>query len=124
MIYEKYFLSSLEDQSFENPRECILQKKIFFDTGKECFIACINPPQVGQIYGLGGEDIKYLFLSARHQGNDISDIQEFPCFVHILIPVNKDVLKKDVLAKEDFHHISWGELYRTKEDAENHVFDT
>ena len=122
MTDEIYFLSSLDSEIFESTRKCIFLKMIRFDTGKECVLAEIDPPVIGQHFDVG-EDIKYVFLSNRHEGGTLSTIQEFPCFVFIARPLADDVCERAIITKDDLQIMAWGELYRSKSDADDHVFD-
>ncbi len=118
---ETYFLSSLESARFGVPRECVFVKRLRFQTGKECILARINPPVIGQDFGVA-DDIDLVLLSNRHEGEGPSPIKEFPCFVFIARPLSADVERRAEIAREDVQVIAWGELYRTKADAERHVF--
>lgn len=118
-----YYLSSLDSVSFAETRECVFTKKLAFTSGKECILAKVDPPVIGQRYGLGGKDIEYLFLASRHEGEPLDPIKSFPCFVFIARPLVPDLEAKEAIDKEDLEIIAWGEVYRTKHDADNHVFD-
>jgi hypothetical protein len=122
MKNETYYLSSLESTTFEKTRKCSFLKTLQFDTGKDCVLAEIDPPVIGQQYGVVG-DIKYVVLANRHEGYPLSPIREFPCFVFIARPLIDDIASRNGITKNDLQIIGWGELYRTQSDAENHVFD-
>ncbi len=122
MVGQTYYLSSLESTLFEPVRKCTFLKEMSFDTGKECFVAEITPPVVGQNFGMP-QDIEYVVLASRHEGRKLSSIGKFPCFVFITHPLSDEVLHKDQVTKEDFQILAWGELYRTRQDAQNKVFD-
>jgi hypothetical protein len=118
---ENYFLSSLDSTKFSVTRECVFQKHLRFRTGKECVLVRVNPPVIGQDYGVG-EDIDLFVLTNRHEGQGLSPIKEFPCFVFIARPLIDDIESRDEIDKEDVEVVAWGELYRTKTDADKHVF--
>ena len=93
-----------------------------FDTGKECVIAEVAPPIPGHVFGLTS-DVTEVVLAARHEGVVLHKIREFPCFVHVARPVNANIRSQDVVVAADLDSLAWGELYRSRSDAENHVFD-
>lgn len=119
---DTYYLSSLESVRFEPVRECRLSMKLTFDTGKECALVRLSPPVVGQPWGLS-EDIEHFVLANRHDGERLFPISEFPCFVHIARLTAKPIGQGGTISASDLETVAWGELYRTRSDAENHVFD-
>jgi hypothetical protein len=119
---EIYYLSSLDSMKFTSTRECIFLKRLRFNTGKECVLVKLSPPVIGQDYGLG-TDIEEFVLTNRHEGEGLSPIREFPCFVFIARPLSDEIGQRDEISKDQVEVIAWGELYRTKLDADNHVFD-
>jgi hypothetical protein len=119
---ERYFLSSLESAKFGITRECVFQRRLHFDSGKECALVKVSPPVVGQDYGLG-TDIDVFVVTNRHRGQGLSPIREFPCFVFIARPLIDGIESRDVIKKDDLEVVAWGELYRTRADADNHAFD-
>jgi hypothetical protein len=120
---EIYYLSSLDYYSFVDTRECVFIKEMFFPTGHECVLARVDPVVIGQPFGLGGNDIAELVLSCRHPDVYLFPVSEFPCFVHIARPLIGDIESRDQITVQDIEHIAWGELYRTRYDADNHVFE-
>lgn len=119
-----YYLSSLESKTFENTRECLVVKSMTFSTGKPCVLVKVTPPVLGQSFGLGDRDMDHLILASRHEGQTlVPKPSSFPCFVHIARPVVRIDEIGDLLQEDDVESLAWGEIYRTWDDAENHVFD-
>jgi len=119
---ERYFLSSLESTTFAPVRSCVVKKHLRFDTGKEAILATIDPPAVGQLWGLR-DDVETVVLASRHEGQALDPITSFPCFVHIATPRHGWTELATPIRADDLHHLAWGELYRTADDAEHHRFD-
>jgi hypothetical protein len=117
---EIYFLSSLDSMRFSITRECAVQKRLRFDTGKECALVKVSPPVVGQDFNCGS-DIELFVIANRHQGYGLFPVTKFPCSVHIARPLIEDIELREQLRKEDLEVVAWGELYRTRSDADNHV---
>lgn len=121
MPKETLYLSSLESLRLEPVRECELSEVLTFDTGKQAIRAFLRPGIDGQEFNRVKE-IDSVILVARHEGVSISPISEFPCFVSVTISSKGYETLESPLSTGDLTIIGWGELYRTRHDAENHVF--
>jgi hypothetical protein len=122
MTGEIYYLSSLDSARFEPVRECHLVRALTFDSGKSAVEARLEPGVVGQDFDRGS-DIFTVILSARHEGASVDPVTEFPCFVFITIPRPGSGQLETPIRSDDLEIIGWGELYRTRSDAERHAFD-
>lgn len=121
METESYYLSSLESSKFEPSRKCEFLVRLRLTTGKPCVLVRISPPVSLPEYNLA-DDIDTLVLVSRHEGQDIFAIQEFPFFVFIARPLIDNIQSRDIIFKDDLQILAWGELYRTKQDADDHRF--
>ena len=117
-----YYLSSLDSYMLEQPRTCTFEKLLHLDTGKECVLATVDPAIDGERFG-DGSDITQVILANRHEGDTLSTIVRFPCFVFVTRLVTEGVENRATVTKADLEIIAWGELYRTRHDAEHHAFD-
>jgi hypothetical protein len=121
MTGQTLYLSSLDSARFEPVRECRIQRLLTFDTGKVAAVATLSPGVVGQDFNRAS-DIGTVVLSPRHEEVSIDPVSAFPCFVFITIPrEGYEALLSQVLS-DDLEIIGWGELYRTRDDAERHAF--
>ena len=118
----RYFLSSLDSSRLEAVRECVLVKKLRFDTGKACALARLDPPVCGQEFGLA-EDVAIVVLAARLEGGTLFPLSEFPCSVFVARPSNAGIERCARISQGDLEVIGIGELYRSRDDAEGKVFD-
>jgi hypothetical protein len=118
----RYFLSSLDSSRFQSVRECVLVKRLVFDTGKECALVRIDPPVNGQDFNMG-TTIESVILANRHDEATLFPIDEFPCFVVIARPLKGSISDRDIITRDDLEIIGSGELYRSHGDAESHRFD-
>jgi hypothetical protein len=116
-----YYLSSLESVRFEPVRECTLIKRMTFDSGKQAALVRLSPSVIGQPWGFT-EDIEFFVLTNRHDGEELFPISKFPCFVHVAILRTDLMMECDIISASDLENVAWCELYRTRSDAENHVF--
>lgn len=49
-------------------------------------------------------------------------VVSFPFFVFIARALNDNIQDSEVISKDNLQIVAWGELYRTKEDADEHRF--
>jgi hypothetical protein len=119
---QRYFLSSMDSLIFEEPRECVFNRKIHFDTGKEAVIATLDPPVQLQ-YGGSWTVVRDVILTARHEGHGLLPITYFPCFVYVASLVKGDISEAEQVSGSQLEIIGIAELYRTEKDARDHVFD-
>ena len=117
-----YYLSSLDSIKFGQTRECVFLRQLWFDTGKECALVRLSPPVIGQEYGLA-DDLEELVLASRREDHGLFPIKEFPCFVFVARPLIEGIGQRDVISKNEVEIVGWGELYRTRHDADQRVFD-
>ena len=117
-----YYLSSLESVRFEEVRQCTFIRRMAFDTGKECVLVKLEPPVIGQPWGIA-ENLEYFVLANRHEGEHLFPVTEFPCFVHIARPLRDDVVYKDIVSASELQTVAWGELYRSRKDAGSRFSD-
>jgi hypothetical protein len=121
MTGEIYYLSSLESTRFESVRECRVERRLTFDSGKVAVEARLSPPVVGQDFNRAS-DIDTVILSSRYEDTVIDPVSEFPFFVFITIPKGDGYVPQSPVRSDDLQVIGWGELYRSHEDAERHNF--
>jgi len=122
MKTEIYYLSSLDSVKFGTTRICTFVRRLSFDTGKECALVKLCPPVIGQDYGLA-EDIETFIVTNRHEGEGLSPITSFPCFVFVARLLIDELAVRDVITSRDVEVVAWCELYRSRSDADGHVFD-
>ncbi len=77
----------------------------------------VDPPIIGQPFGLGGEDISDIIVSPRYEGDSLFPIQRYPVAIHIYRPLDQGVFARERFKPEEIEMIAWGELYRTAEEA-------
>ena len=81
----------------------------------------IEPALSGRRFGLGATDITQLIISARHRGQTLYPISEWPFFVYVARIVDKAVFESHTFAREQAEPIAWGTLFRTREEASDHA---
>jgi hypothetical protein len=121
MVTGQYWLSSLDSTRFAPVRECAFIRRLVFRSGKECALVRLSPGVNCQEFGVA-TDLDVFVLANRHAGEALSPIREFPCSVFICRLLIDDVEARQVLDKADVDIVGWGEIYRARADAQNHVF--
>lgn len=99
------------------PRACWFKRRLR-DTGRDDWmLVAIEPPVIGQPYGLGGEDIYHLLLATRHQGQSLFPVSEWPAHVYAVRLLNNSIPDGQEFDPAQTQLIEWGRLHRTYEDA-------
>jgi hypothetical protein len=112
-----FYLASSEGYDMEEPRQCWQIKRVATEKRDDLLLVKINPPLIGQKFGLGDKDIDKVFLAPRHVGASLFPINQWPLFVHVARPLvdgPEDCLR---FREADLELIAWAELYKTEEDA-------
>jgi len=112
-----FYLTSTESDILKQPRKCYIIKKFKAEKREGFLLIKIDPPIIGQNFGLGGNDIDYVALSHRHVGASLFPISEWPLHVFVArLLINPDFVDK--LLIKDTQLIAWGEIYKTEEEAQ------
>jgi hypothetical protein len=98
-------------------RACLAEARLRDAIRDDHMLVEIDPPLIGQAYGLGGQDIAYLILSARFQGSTLFPVKEWPCHVFISRILDSNIMTSLVFAKEQVEIVGWGMIFPTLEDA-------
>jgi hypothetical protein len=113
----EFYLSSRDIDPPLEPRRCYAIKRLRCAVRDDYLLIRIDPPLVGQWYGLGGRDIDKVIVATRLQGGSLFPILEWPVFVHVARPLIEHPEQRDQLANDELENIMWGELYPTEQDA-------
>jgi hypothetical protein len=77
----------------------------------------IQPPLIGQAYGMLSKDIFQLVFASRHQGYSLFPIKKWPAYVHVALTMKDNFNSFDIINDSDIKLIAWAELYNNKSDA-------
>jgi hypothetical protein len=77
----------------------------------------IDPPVIGQYYGLGDKDITKLILSARHEGFSLFPVKEWPCHVYVAHILDDAITKTLTFRRDQIQVIAWGMIFRSFAEA-------
>lgn len=112
-----FYIASTEGYEMEEPHSCWAVKRMAMEQGRDLLLTRIDPPLVGQKYGLGDRDVDLVLITPRHQGGSLFPINEWPLYVHVARPLVDDPRSRDDLRSDEMELIAWAELYRTEEEA-------
>lgn len=112
-----FYLASSEGYRLEEPRSCKRIKRVSSDSRDDLLLVKVDPPLIGQSYGLGGRDIDILLVATQHKGDSLFPINKWPMFVHVARLLIENPEQREQIHDNEFESIAWAELYRTKEDA-------
>ena len=111
-----FYLASSEGYGMENPRRCTAIKRLRGEERDDYLLVTIDPPLIGQAFGLGGRDVDQVIVATRHRGESLFPIMRWPVFVHVarLLVTYEG---QDVVRNDEMESIAWAELYSTEEAA-------
>lgn len=113
------WLTSGEEVFWSQPRACrALAATSVRGPEREVLVVGIDPPAIGQAFGLGGEDVEVLALSPAQVGKRLTPRPEMPIDVHLLLLSTPWTGRADELAREDLRPVGRGRLVSSLEQAE------
>src|SRR5438132_10011014 len=77
----------------------------------------INPPLIGQRYGLADKDIVNLVLSSRFEGDSLFPVKQWPCHVYISRILDEKIEKTLEFTRDQVEIIAWGIMFRALDEA-------
>ncbi|MEK7381720.1 MAG: hypothetical protein AAB262_00355 [Elusimicrobiota bacterium] len=113
-----FYLASTESKRFEHPRRCRALKRVCSESRDDLLLIQIEPPLIGQDYGLGSNDINVVAVATRHMGDSLFPIQSWPVYVHVARILTRSPAESEHFKDAELEAIAWAELYRTEEDAQ------
>lgn len=112
-----FFLASSEVYRLEEPRSCRRIKRMRSDSRDDLLLVRVEPPLVGQPYGLGGRDIDTVLVATRHEGDSLFPIGSWPVFVHVARLLIENPETREQIHDNECEAIAWAELYATEAAA-------
>lgn len=116
-----FFLASTEGYGLSTPRACYPIRDVKVGNNAKIVLCYIDPPIIGQPYGLGGKDIEFVLLASRHEGFSISPVTQWPGYVHVARIKGSPPYDEAEYQKDQVEEIGWGEIYSSSEEAEKSV---
>jgi hypothetical protein len=100
----------------EEPRRGFVIRRLRGDRRDDYLLARIEPPMIGQPFGLGARDIDHVILATRHAEESLFPIGRWPVFVRVIRPL-VSIEGRDALRDDEMESIAWAEVYETEEAA-------
>lgn len=110
-----FFLRLREGEG--EPRACWFKRRLRDKFRDDWMLVAIEPPLIGQSYGLGETDIYFLMLATRHRGHTLFPVSEWPAHVYVLRIIDSAVIERDEFDNSETELIEWGVLHKNYEDA-------
>jgi hypothetical protein len=107
-----FYLSSSEGYDLEEPRRCWIVKRVRTTTRDDLLLLRVDPPIIGQRYGLGGRDIDEVIVAPRHHGVSMFPVSEWPVYVHVARLIRDEA--HEPFQPGDLSIIAWAELHQTE----------
>ena len=116
MTKPDFYLASSEGYGMEEPRRGFAVRRLRGDVRDDYLLVRIEPPVIGQPFGLGAHDIDHVILATRHAGESLFPMRRWPVFVHVARPL-VPIEGRDVLHDDEMEVIPWAEIYKTEGTA-------
>ena len=97
--------------------KCYKDRRLSYLNSEGVLVCEIDPPLIGQAFGLGGSDVAKVVFVHRHRGFSLFPIVDWPAYVHVgrlICDIPHGVFS---LRQSDVAFFQWGELYRTDDQT-------
>jgi hypothetical protein len=118
----EFYMASTEGYTLENPRRCTPVRRLRGPIRDDYLLIKIDPPLIGQPFGLGANDIDEVIVATRLEGVSLFPIERWPVDVYVVRLLVASEAKETVMADE-MELIAWAELYPTEEHAKARTGD-
>jgi hypothetical protein len=117
MTPDFYLSTDKEYEGLTAPRACYVEARLSDQARDDHLLIRIDPPLIGQSFGLGSRDIEELVISARFEGSTLCPITEWPAHVYVALILEESVRATKTIKSGQVQMIAWGMLFRTPEEA-------
>jgi hypothetical protein len=119
-----FYLASRETAAPFGPIKCFVEERLAVEGRDDYLRVRIEPPIIGQPYGLGDKDIEDVVLATRYADTTLHPISEWPMTVFVCRIINDKIRHSGKASAKDLEVILIGELYRTLAEAEESIGHT
>jgi len=112
-----YLTTAGEYKLLSKPRSCRFARRLRDVNRDDYMLVEIDPPLIGQSFGLGGNDIGELILSTRHCGYTLFPVEEWPTHVYVARLIVQQALVAESITREQVQLIAWGMIFKDLEEA-------
>jgi|WetSurMetagenome_2_1015567.scaffolds.fasta_scaffold381652_2 hypothetical protein len=112
------YLTSNDSNPALAPRSCWIEEELVSTEGRDNYLRVkIEPPIIGQSFGLGDTDIEDIVLATRYAGSTLHPVNEWPMTVFVCRILEGGIRGTGRAAATDLEVILIGELYGNLADA-------
>lgn len=113
-----FYLASSDSSPALTPRNCWIEEELVSSEGRDNYLRVrIDPPIVGQPFGLGDTDIEDVILATRYVGSTLQPVSEWPMAVFVCRILEAGIRGTGRAAATDLEVILIGELYQNLANA-------
>ena len=112
-----YLSTAGEYGPLTDPRACWAGMRLRDNVRDDYMEIEIDPPLIGQGFGLGDDDIKCLLIASRLDGLTLYPIIQWPVAVYVSRILDYRVRESGSFEKCQVELIAWGMIYRTLQEA-------
>lgn len=107
----EFVMASSETEPFASRRRCHVVKDLVSESRSDLLLVNIEPPVIGQAFGLGGVDISQVVVAPRLDGRGFGDLETcWPVPVYVLL-LGAPVSDGSTVHDEDLSLVAWAEVY-------------
>jgi hypothetical protein len=118
-----FFLSAAGEMrgDLATVRACWSKGRLKDDVRDDYMLIEVDPPVIGQEYGLGDQNITELIISTHFSGFTLFPITEWPSHVNIGRMLDQSVAQTLVFTRGQVELIGWAMIFPTRAEAEEEV---
>ena len=117
-----FFISAAgENRELADPRACVIKARLRDQIRDDHMLIEVEPPVIGQPYGLGDRNILCLVLSPFYVGSRFFPVSEWPCHVYIARLLDESVTKTLAFTRDQVQVIAWGTIFPSLDQAKAHA---
>jgi len=114
MTAPDFFLDPTDSGDPRELRACWIEDRLRDSSRDDYLLVRIDPPLIGQQYGMGDRDVERVLLATRHVGKTLFPVTEWPAFVYVLRVLDDAILKQKMLSSNQVQMIRWGVLHKER----------
>lgn len=98
-------------------RACWAGERLRDDYRDDYMQITIEPPLIGQPFGLGQKDITELLIASRWEGLGLYPVNRWPLSVYVIRIIDYSILQAKYFRKDQIQLIAWAMLYKRSDEA-------
>jgi hypothetical protein len=112
-----FYLASAESIPTLAPRECFIEERLAVEGRDDYLRVRIEPPIIGQPYGLEDKDIEDVVLATRWKGATLHPVGKWPMHVFVCRIIDEEIRGSGKASPGDLEVILIGDLCPTRDEA-------